>query len=426
MHLGGGAGKAIAGMILSGSRDVDSEVVLLEEPDNHCYYDQLLNNGISVIVTRDSTEISKIIECSDIVVFSWWGHPLMVKLFLNLPVIKCRAIIWNHINGCAYPYLQTGFLNQFDYILFTSDYSMDNPYWSGIEKRDILSKSSLIYGIGNFNTCDVMPKSEYVIKKHFVIGYAGTINYAKMNSRILDYYERVIKVFNDIRVVMIGDPSEEFIEEIRNRGLNEFFIFTGYVDNIFDYYAQMNVFAYLLNENSYATTENSLIEAMAAALPIIVLDNPVENHIIENNCNGIVVKDENDFIEKIGWLRNSYNACRLGTSAREYCVAKYSSEKNCTRFYEICKNLVGSEKKEHSFAVVWGENVYSAFEYQSFKDKELLSKLLYSDACNEKDVISLPYIYKAEDKASIAQFARYFPEESKFALLERRISIYEN
>lgn len=128
-------------------------------------------------------------------------------------------------------------------------------------------------------------------------------NYAKMNPDILMYYKKVIKHFKNVKIIMLGEPSEKFLGDIKKNDLNEYFIFPGFVDNVIDFCRDMDVFAYLLTENSYATTENSLIEAMSVGLPIVVLDNPVERSIIKDKINGRIVKSPEEFISVLEWLR---------------------------------------------------------------------------------------------------------------------------
>ena len=423
-HLGGGVGKAISGLIMSGKNCIDSQIILLEKPEQMYYVDLLVEQNISVVIEPEYSKIIDIISKSDIVVINWWGHPLMIKLLKMISNVESRFFIWNHINGYTYPYLDGKLLQKFDEIIFTSELSKQNQLWSQDEKQNILDKSHVIYGMGNFRPQKIIPKKDYEIKEIYTIGYVGTINYAKMNPDILMYYKKVIKHFKNVKIIMLGEPSEKFLEDIKKNDLNEYFIFPGFVDNVIDFCRDMDVFAYLLTENSYATTENSLIEAMSVGLPIVVLDNPVERSIIKDKINGRIVKSPEEFISVLEWLRCDDNAKKLGESAREYCIRSYSSEHNFNEFYKIC--IEGIKKKKHILDLedIIKDNPFENFLFQAVKEKKLFKQLIEKN--NKKILKKIPDIYKEKNKGSIRQFAKYFPECIELQILERRINNDDN
>ena len=49
-HLGGGVGKAISGLIMSGKNCIDSQIILLEKPEQMYYVDLLVEQNISVVI----------------------------------------------------------------------------------------------------------------------------------------------------------------------------------------------------------------------------------------------------------------------------------------------------------------------------------------------------------------------------------------
>ena len=214
------------------------------------------------------------------------------------------------------------------------------------------------------------------------------------------------------------------INNIKKNDLNEYFIFPGFVDYVIDFCRDMDVFAYLLTENSYATTENSLIEAMSVGLPIVVLDNPVERSIIKDKINGRIVKSPEEFISVLEWLRCDDNAKKLGESAREYCIRSYSSEHYFNEFYKIC--IEGIKKKKHILDLedIIKDNPFENFLFQAVKEKKLFKQLIKKN--NKKILKKIPDIYKEKNKGSIRQFAKYFPECIELQILERRINNDDN
>jgi len=423
-HLGGGAGKAIAGIILSGRKSADSTIVLLDEPQNKFYVNLLIDGGIPVYVKPDGKEICRLISENDIIIFDWWGHPLMIEMMINLPQIKFRAIIWNHINGCSYPYLPSDFIRKFEYSLYTSKYSFENALWNSDDKEYILNHSDIVYGIGDFNPESVTPKNDYSARDNFIVGYSGTLNYAKINPEFLKYYGTLIERIPNIKFLMLGDPSEELMNDIKRLGMEKYFEFPGYVSNVMDYLREMNVFAYLLNRNSYATTENSLIEAMAVGLPIIVLNNPVERHIIYKNINGYLVNSEKEFCNLVCDLENESKAGLIGQLARKYCKENYSPKGNSDKLYKVCAHIMKFSKREHHFFE--GKNVFDIFCYFSGNEGELFRDIVERKIENADIIEKIPHIYREKGKASFSQYLRVFPNDEKLKYLIRMVSEHEN
>lgn len=404
-------GKAISGICVSSSKVYQTSIVLLEEPSDCFYVNQARKNGISVYVMPEYNQLDKLISMADIVIINWWGHPLMIRFLQNFPQKLCRCIIWNHVNGCTYPYLPFSFLSKFSRIMFTSSYSYSNNLWSEYERERIIDSSAVVYGMGNFIPSDIKPKTNYLHGEKFVIGYFGTIDYAKINRNFLDYYEEVIKSIPNIKVCMLGHVSDEIQREITARNLVAHFELPGYVENIEDYIYQFNAFAYLLKPENYATTENALLESMAYGIPIVVLDNDLEKHIIKNDVNGYVVSDVNEFREKITFLHDMQNAERIGHSARAFVIKEYSLDDNMARYDVICQAVLSENKKIYEFTDILGNDGYEAFAYFSQDAGNNITEM----ACNNSFDIyeQINPIFFSANKGSLYQYVRYYPTDER-------------
>lgn len=413
VHLGGGAGKAISGMCINSQTVFENVVLLLEKPQNTSYVDRLQENDISVYIDEIPETISSLIRWADIVVLNWWSHPLMAKFLQDFPKIDCRLIIWNHINGCHYPYLPAQFLLKFDRIMFTSCYSEDNARWSFFEKEEIIRKASIVYGMGDFEPTKIRQKENYDNEgKEFVIGYVGTINYAKIKTDFLDYYQAVIENIPNVKFRMLGQVSSEILDEIQHRELEKYFDLPGYVENVADYYRGMDVFAYLLEKENYATTENSLLEAMAYGLPIVVMNNPVERYIVKDNVSGFLVDSKSEFVEKINCLRDKRSASLLGKSARKNVMDSYLLKDNIDEYMTACNKIMGMNKKKRRFVDVLGNTGYEAFSFFADYERQVFDDYLNGRAAVE-DLLAQKNIFWEKEKSSVYQYARYYPDDRK-------------
>lgn len=411
VHMGGGAGKAISGVCINSRGKYDTDIVLLEEPNDYFYVNQARDNGIAVYVMPERNQLEDLISAADIVIVNWWGHPLMSSFLQNFPHIPCRCIIWNHINGCTYPYLKPDFLFKFIRIMFASPYSYCNNLWNEYERMRIKKTSVVVYGMGNFIPVNIKPKINYKHEDKFIIGYVGTIDYAKINRNFLDYYEAIIKSFTDVKVCMLGHISDEIKAEITARNINKYFELPGYVDNIENYMCQFDVFAYLLAPDNYATTENALLEAMAYGLPIVVLNNNLEKHIIKDDVNGYIVSNIHEFREKIAFLYDNKNAERLGSAAREFVIQKYSIDKNMERYYKICEEALSESKEISDYTDVLGSDGYEAFAYFSQNDGNVIREAVQNNSSG--DLKKINPIFYSVNKGSLYQYLRYYPDDEK-------------
>lgn len=424
VHLGGGAGKAIAGIIPEGKRD-NHTVILLEYPKDSKYKEILDKKNIRILIAPFKKEIYAEIEKADVVIMNWWGHPLMVRFLAEFDdSVKCRLVIWNHINGCTYPYLPFSFLNLFSYVLFTSPHSYENTLWSEEEKRKIQSKSTLVYGMGDFRPETVSAKNNYDNKKIFTVGYIGTLNYGKLSEDFIEWYERAAERVSDIRFVVAGSMSEEVKWDIQRSKIEDKIESVGYVNNTERYYKKFDVFAYLLNRENYGTTENVLLEAMSYGLPIIIVENEAQKHIVENGKNGYVVKNAREFAEKIGELReDAVLREKIGKKARQCVIKQYNKEKNDNEFYRVCRAMMQNSKKNYRFTDVLSGGPIDFFMYFSQEDGHKVKQYLIGEMENlELDI----RIFKERSKGSIYQYAEYFPDDRDFLNLKRGIAKGDN
>src|SRR5690606_32012910 len=144
--------------------------------------------------------------------------------------------------------------------LFTSPCSWEHPDIASL-KQQTRGRVDVVFSAAGF--ADMFVPSARSYRSPLRVGYVGTLNYAKLNPRILDYVASVRVA--DSRIIMVGDLSgaDELIAEAGERGLSERFEFRGYRANVAEELAGFDVMAYLLNPVHYGTTENALLEAMA-------------------------------------------------------------------------------------------------------------------------------------------------------------------
>lgn len=403
-HLGGGAGKAIAG-----AADAGDTVILLEQPQKTAWAHVAERKGVRVVVQPKSWDFKSSIREADLVIIHWWGHPLMVRFLAELPELSCRLALYSHVNGCVYPYLPFSFLHEFDSILFTTPYSYENPLWNKSEKTEVESRSVVVYGMGEFEPERLTPWDSYAIRDCLEVGYIGTLNYAKLNPDFVKYCEAAADLTGNIRFVLAGELAEDVRHDISRSRIADKFEYVGYVENAEEFYRRIDVLGYLLNGYNFATTENVLLEAMAYAVPVVALNQGVERHVLGNGRGGCLVEGIEEYAETIFRLYCSERERRaLGQAGRSFCTGNYSGAKNKEVYRNMLEKCVRFPKKTHRI--------------DSLAKKEPFEWLLYF-AQKERDAFSIKLedVFLQESKGSVLQYFQYFQKDRKLAALHHEI-----
>lgn len=417
VHMGGGAGKAISGLVCSVPKNRQRHVILLlEEPKDWSYVNVCRENGIEVCLYErtETYKMEKLLNQADIIVINWWGNPVMAgfmrKVLWN---ISARWIFWFHVNGCSYPYIPFLMADAADMALFTSPYSFENRLWTEEERKQIEGSAEILYGMGQFQPGDIQAKTDYE-SDIFHIGYVGTVSYAKMSRSFLDVIEAVYGKIKGLRVTLAGECTEEIKQEIAERNMDHIITCVGKVKDVYRYYRQFDILLYLLEENNYGTTENVLLESMAVGLPVVVFNHPVEKNVVRDRESGFVAADPAEAVGIVTDLALDTEARRqIGTSAREYVCQNYSMDKNGQFYLEAIKKVLKSEKKPYPFEEIMGNSPWEWFVNFTGENKTKFQQLCQgiedkSDNWTEW-FQELDPIYTGDQKGSVYHYLQYFP-----------------
>ena len=148
------------------------------------------------------------------------------------------------------------------------------------------------------------------------------------------------------RLLMLGITPRDrpYVERIaRSYDVSEdVLVFPGYVDDVWPYYAAMDVFALPSRKEGFSL---SLLEAMASGLPVIASDIAGNNEAITHNTNGLLfpLRDTDELrrgilrlIEQPGF------ALQLGKAARRTVLENFTYDKVAIRFDQVLDELRSS------------------------------------------------------------------------------------
>lgn len=185
-----------------------------------------------------------------------------------------------------------------------------------------------------------------IAKDDFVILFVGRIGTEKNIDLLLNGMDKLIKLSKKIKLLIIGDgPDMGYYKEyVYKRKLGKNVIFTGKVpwDSISEYYLIADIFA---TASVTETQGLTVIEAMAAGLPVVCINDESFTGTIMNNVDGIIFNNLEEYIEAITKLYQDRKLLKnLGKKAR-IDAEKYSSEKFATSVLEVYRTAIKKNRK---------------------------------------------------------------------------------
>ncbi|MBQ7248527.1 MAG: glycosyltransferase family 4 protein [Deltaproteobacteria bacterium] len=336
-HLGDGAGKAVGGMArLCQAMGHQNAVLLLQEPIKRNHVDQCMADGVTFVPTN---AVEDAVSSADIVVLNWWGSPVLDAFMEKFPPVPCRALLWAHKNGFYDPPLPESLVATCDGLLATSPLTATK--W-----RD----AALVYGVGDFEPEQVAPKIDYALHADaFVIGYVGSPGYKKLPPDALSYFRAVFDAVPNARFVMAGESDARFQDDLHRSEFADRVKLIGWTADVSSLLHGVDVFGYPLRRDTFATTENAILEAMAAALPVVMTRDPLGKFIVGENA-GLLIESPEEFGAAMRALSRSEALRRLkGRSGRERVLSLYRGDSNARRFLEVCAAALRKDRTIHQF-----------------------------------------------------------------------------
>ena len=344
---------------------------------------------------------------ADLVQIEWWHHPRMADLLAHFPRIPVRLLLWSHVSGCYYPCIPEELIRIPMQTVFTSAYSYENPYWSAGARAWAAEHCPVVNSSGGFDAI----RAVRFPHKGFVLGYVGTQSYAKMHPAFLQYCAAVMEA-SDVSIRMVGDRTNErmLAAEAVEYGFADRLAFVGYTPDVGAELSRMDVFVYLLNPLHFGTTENALLEAMAAGLPVICLRQCTEQYLVQDGETGILVDSPGDFCRAVDTLyRHPEERVRLGANARHYVLEHFTAEDTARALGQIYEAVLPQAKVCISFRNVFGEQPHEYF--LSCLPPDLRTQFRSCIDGVPPDFSALPTIFRESGKSSLPHFHRIYPQD---------------
>ena len=177
----------------------------------------------------------------------------------------------------------------------------------------------------------------------FVLLLVSRISEEQKNIKFLiDAQKSINKKYKNIKFLVVGDgPDLEYFKKISNG--NDSIIFTGMIpqDIIAKYYQLGDVF---VTSSKTETQGLTVIEAMAASLPIICIEDDSFKIAVINGYNGLFFNNKKEYIKNVYTLYNDklkyINMSKQAFNSSKQFSVKYYGE----RILEVYKKAINKKK----------------------------------------------------------------------------------
>jgi len=180
-----------------------------------------------------------------------------------------------------------------------------------------------------------------------MIGTVGNLRRNKNFHIFIQSLAVLIPKFPDLKGVIIGQPFHDeqdypalLANMIKDLGISGKVVLSGFIDDVPELMKTFSVFCLL---SSSEGTPNVVLEAMAAARPVIATSVGGIPEIIKNGVNGLLVEPENvgSFTEALEMLLSDPQlAFSLGQAGRQQVEEKFSPIVRSDQLVEIYQGLL--------------------------------------------------------------------------------------
>ena len=183
-------------------------------------------------------------------------------------------------------------------------------------------------------------------KNDFVILFVGRIGSEKNIDLLLISMKSLVSVSSNIKLLIVGDGPdlEKYQGYVDRNHLNQNVIFTGKVpwNQISSYYLISDVFVTASHTETQGLT---VIEAMAASLPVVAIDDESFTDTVIDGLNGMIFKNRREYRKCIVELFQNKNLILKLSSQARISAETHSSKYFAEQILDVYKIAISRHPK---------------------------------------------------------------------------------
>ena len=204
----------------------------------------------------------------------------------------------------------------------------------------------------NSKKVEEIGKKLKITDKDFVIIFVGRMAQEKNVDLLLSAQKKLVEKDKNIKLLMVGDGPDldNYKKTVKEYGIDKNVIFVGKVpwETVPQYYRLADVFATASTSETQGLT---VIEAMAASVAPLCINDESFKNTVEDGYNGEIFKDEDEYVEIVRDLRE--HTKKLQTLQKQ---ARLNAEIHSSKYYgervaDVYKHAI-ENKKYDNFGVI--------------------------------------------------------------------------
>jgi glycosyltransferase involved in cell wall biosynthesis len=274
--------------------------------------------GLEVAAAPEPAELWARLAQADVVHVHYWNSPELFQRLLE-PWPPARVLAWTHVAGDHPPQVIPPALARWaDAVAVSSRHSLSLPALAE-------ARTDSVHVIPQ--AAELEPLEAWAPRPHdgFHVGYAGTVDFAKMHPEFVALCAAVRVPEARFIVWGLGGMFRALRQQAAALGIADRMELRGFAPDIGAALAEFDILGYPLAPGNYATGELVLQEAMFMGVPPVVLDQPTMRHVVRHNVTGLIAANTEEYPRAIEYLyHHPEERARLSRAAHDYARAEIS------------------------------------------------------------------------------------------------------
>jgi len=349
----GGASQALTALIEGASSPNHRIVSLISATASG--RDQLSTKRIELIESPRQFELESLITRSDIVHVHFWNTPELYA-FMAKP-ISARVVVWSHVAGNNPPHVVTPDIASYADMLVSTGHPLTD-----LCRRGLVIKPRTPHQI----TRESRTLRE---SRPFTVGIFGTLDSSRSEESAFEVF--VAADLPDARLLVVGAGDLPSIWRARAESLKILnrVEFTGFVNDISFQLKRMDVLLHMPREDSFATSDLSVQEALIAGVVPVITSGTAVTELVRDSVDALVAVDAHECVQHLRTLyhdphlvqglsaeaiRNSHLEFEPRSCAQEFCILYGELMKQPKRTHGV--SLDGATAGAHVFMATLGSH----------------------------------------------------------------------
>jgi glycosyltransferase involved in cell wall biosynthesis len=300
---------------------------------------------IDVVMRPGKAALRRLMIDADIVQIHYWNHPALLTLLRGMEFPPARVVVFSRVLGLTTPQILTEPIGRFgDALVLTSPASGES---AGARAARASGRPVVVLpAVADMSRLDGFARR---LHDGCVVGYLGVVNETKMHPRFAQMAAQV--THPSIRFLVCGGGGGEVAlrRELEALGVGPRTEILGPVEDISQVLASMDIFGYPLAEQTYATSEKALQEAMWVGLPPVVFPHGGVRLLVQHECTGLVARSESEYVAAIDRLAADANlrSC-LGLAAQKFAKEQFDPRRWANAAVALMEEVASWPRRERA------------------------------------------------------------------------------